>query len=104
MNNESQSHNSSHIPLLLSVFVSLIILTLLTVISSQVNFGSPIIDNMVAMGIASIKGWLVLYYFMHLKWEDTLVKVFAAISLPFAFLMIGMDLMDLIFRLFEKQF
>ena len=98
-----QSHHS-HLPLLASVFGTLMILTLLTVMASQINFGSDSLNILVAMGIASIKSWVVIYYFMHLKWETKLVKMYAFLSIPFLILMLFSDIADVAERILEGQF
>ena len=102
MSKKNKQH--SHIPTLLVAFSCLIVLTIVTVTVSNINFGYHWLNVTVAMSIASIKGWLILYYFMHLKWEDKLVKYYAALSFPFIILFIGVDVMDIIFRIYEKQF
>lgn len=58
------------------VLVILLILTVVTVAISRVDFG--MMNLVVAMGIASVKALLVALFFMHLKYEDKLTWTYAA--------------------------
>lgn len=75
-------------------FVALIVLTVVTVKIAKVDFGSVAINISIALFIASIKGLLVALYFMHLKWEEKLIIVFAALSIPFLILMVATMVWD----------
>ncbi len=99
-----EKKHHSHVPLLAAVFGTLMILTLLTVTASQINFGSDWLNVLVAIGIASVKSWIVIYYFMHLKWETKLVKAYALLSIPFLILMVFSDILDVAERILEGQF
>ncbi len=106
MNSNTQSNevSNSHFPLLVSVFGTLIILTLLTVTAAKINFGSDWLNITVAMGIASVKSWIVVYYFMHLKWEQKLIKIYTLLSAPFLFLILIFLVLDMATRMLEGQF
>ena len=94
----------SHVPLLATVFGTLIFLTILTVAASKINFGFELLNILIALSIASLKSWVVVHYFMHLKWENKLTKVFSMISLPFLFLILFVLIADLAARILEGQF
>jgi cytochrome c oxidase subunit IV len=79
----SDAHGKSHLPLLITVFVSLIVLTIITVVVAQFDFGSLAVNIMIAMAIATVKATLVALYFMHLRWENKLIVVFAILAIPF---------------------
>ena len=79
----SDAHGKSHLPLLITVFVSLIVLTIITVVVAQFDFGSLAENIMIAMAIATVKATLVALYFMHLRWENKLIVVFAILAIPF---------------------
>lgn len=51
-----------------NVLVSLLVLTVITVAASRVDFG--VFNMVIAMFIASIKAMLVALFFMHLKYES----------------------------------
>ncbi len=61
----------------IKVLIALLILTVLTVAVSYVDFGSG--NMLVAMAIAAFKVSLVMTFFMHLKW-DTAINNIAIIS------------------------
>lgn len=79
----SDAHGKSHLPLLVIVFVSLIALTIITVWIAQFDFGSLAVNILIAMSIATVKASLVALYFMHLRWENKLIVVFAILAIPF---------------------
>lgn len=61
------------------VWLSLISLTVLTVTMAGVDFGS--LSLFIALLIAAIKSTLVINYFMHIKFDDAIFKVFLLITL-----------------------
>jgi len=63
------------------VWLALITFTAITVAVAGINFGNATIA--IAMIIASIKTYLVLTIFMHLKIENTTFKVFVIIAIFF---------------------
>ncbi len=65
------------------VIIALMIMTVITVAAAQVNFGA--MNTVIAMLIASVKAFLVLAYFMHLKYDD---KLFTAGFLTSVFFLI----------------
>ncbi len=60
------------------VWLGLLILTGITVAVAGIDFGK--ITMTIAMLIASVKTWLVLTIFMHLKSEDKTFKVFVFVA------------------------
>lgn len=92
------SDNASHhfvVPLKYYVrtLVLLLILTVITVAASRVNFGSW--NTIVAMLIALTKAFLVANYFMGLKWDSGFNKAFfvgglMALSLFFMFTLLDL--------------
>jgi cytochrome c oxidase subunit 4 len=82
--NHSSSHGNGlgHIlpfNVYVSVFVALIVLTIVTVAASQVDFGS--MNVVIALLIASVKAMLVALFFMHLKYENPVTWLYAAFPL-----------------------
>lgn len=69
------------------VFVTLIVLTVITVAVSRVDFG--VLNIVVAMVIASIKALTVALFFMHLKFEDKLTWLYAFFPILLLFTLIG---------------
>lgn len=55
------------------VFAALVVGTIVTVLASYIHFGSTSANIVVALIIASIKGFLVAGYFMHLIHEKVMI-------------------------------
>ena len=78
------------------VLVTLLALTFLTITVTWIDLSA--LTVMVAMLIASVKGYIVLTYFMHLKFESTLFRVFVAMVLAIYLLVILFTLADYLYR------
>jgi cytochrome c oxidase subunit 4 len=76
----------------LTVFASLLALTVVTVLVSYVDLG--LMNVVVALLIASAKASLVALFFMHLKGESRLVWGFALVPILFLALIILGTLVD----------
>jgi cytochrome c oxidase subunit IV len=79
--------------LLLLVWGTLMVLTVITVAVTSVDLGSRV-NLIVAMGIATIKAGLVATYFMHLRWDRPFHTLVFVGSLLFVSLFISMTLFD----------
>ena len=55
------------------IWAALLLLTAITVAVSRVHLGA--LNVWVALGVASIKSSLVIFFFMHLKQESRLFKI-----------------------------
>lgn len=89
------SHGSGHISpvsLYIVIFLALMVGTALTVAVAFINLGS--LNFPVAMLIAVVKASLVVWYFMHLKWQSHLTKLTLATGLFFLAILLGMMLLD----------
>ncbi len=92
----AHAHDEHHGPTLLllaGIFVTLMLLTLLTVGITAFDFGYRL-NLVVALGIALIKAILVGLYFMHLRWDPPIFAFTLAVSLGFVALFIGFTLLD----------
>jgi cytochrome c oxidase subunit 4 len=69
------------------VFVALLVLTVITVAVSRIDFG--VLNIVVAMLIASLKASIVALFFMHLKFEDKLTWLYAFFPILLLFTLIG---------------
>ena len=78
------------------VLVTLLLLTAVTVAVAFRNLGA--LNNIVALGIATIKATLVLLYFMHVRGSSTLTKVAIASGIAFFFIMVVFTLSDTVTR------
>jgi cytochrome c oxidase subunit 4 len=77
---------------LLSVFLALTLLTIITVAASTINFGE--FNLIVALAIAVIKASLVVLYFMHLRWDKPFNSIVFIGCLIFVSLFISLSLLD----------
>ncbi len=78
---EEQSLNNHSYSAYIITWLALITLTAITVAVAGIDFGNAII--VIALIIASIKTYLVLTIFMHLKLESNTLKVFIIIAIFF---------------------
>ena len=92
---EADSHIISY-KTLFAVLLALLALTGVTVGASYVDLGK--LNVWVALGIASIKGSLVLMIFMHLKFEGRVLILSFLSTIFFLAIMIGFTFWDIAFR------
>ena len=78
--------------ILVVVFVSLLVLTWITVASTYIDLGE--FNFPLAMMIASVKAYLVVAYFMHLRWDKPFNLVVFLSSLAFVALFISFVMTD----------
>lgn len=86
------SHTAS-IKVLLGTGGSLLVLTLVTVLATKVDFGASI-NLGIAMAIAVVKATLVVLFFMHLKYDKIFHSVIFVSAILAASLFVGFTLMD----------
>lgn len=89
-------HGISHvasIKVLLGTGGSLLVLTLVTVLATKVDFGASI-NLGIAMAIAVVKATLVILFFMHLKYDKIFHTVVFLSAILAAALFVGFTLMD----------
>ena len=79
-----------------AVWGALILLTGVTVAVSYADLG--VMNVVVALLVASVKAALVALYFMHLRSESRLVRVFALTPIFFLVLIVAGTLVDTLFR------
>lgn len=78
------------------VLVILLFLTAITILVTWVDAGSFAVA--IALGVASIKATLVLLYFMHLKFDNWLIKAFVALVFLLLVLVFVITFFDYLFR------
>lgn len=89
------SHSTGHvspISLYITIFMALMVLTAVTVGAAFVDLGQ--FNFAVAMLIAGFKASLVVWYFMHVKYQSHLTKLTLATGLFFLAILLGMMLID----------
>jgi cytochrome c oxidase subunit IV len=88
-------HNSGY-GLYISVWIGLVGLTVITVALAGVNLAGLAVAT--AIAIATIKAGMVANYFMHVKFDNKIFKIFIAICLVIFLIMIILTFFDLIYR------
>jgi cytochrome c oxidase subunit IV len=71
------------------VFVSLLVLTAVTVAMAQVDFGNHNINLVIAMLVASVKAGMVAMFFMHLRYEHPLTWVYVVLPVFLLGILLG---------------
>jgi cytochrome c oxidase subunit 4 len=89
------SHGAGHISpisLYITIFGALMVLTGVTVGAAYVDLGR--FNFAVAMMIAGFKASLVIWYFMHMKYQSQLTKLTVATGLFFLAILLSLMLLD----------
>ena len=71
------------------IFLALVVLTVITVAASHVDFGAGWANVVIAMLIASVKAGLVALFFMHLKYENPITWLYVAFPILLIFIMLA---------------
>ena len=79
-----------------SVWVALLALTAITVTVAKLDLGA--FSTFTAIVIASIKACLVLWSFMHLKYETRLLKLLLLVPIVTLAVIIGLTFVDVLYR------
>jgi caa(3)-type oxidase subunit IV len=94
-------HHVSSSAMFRNVLVTLLILTIVTVAASRVDFGAA--NMLIAMAIASVKASLVIAFFMHMKWDTAINKIVFLGSFLFLSLLFVFTLADQATRRMDSQ-
>ena len=78
--------------MLLTVFVTLLVLTVATVYQSSFDLGN--VEVWLSLAIATVKAGLVIVFFMHLLWDKPLNIIIILSSRIFVSLFLGFTMMD----------
>jgi len=78
------------------VLLALLIFTTITITVTWIDLSAFTV--MVALIIASVKSFIVLRYFMHLKFESRMFAVFVVMVLSIYVLVIGLTFFDYLLR------
>ncbi|MFH0734429.1 MAG: cytochrome C oxidase subunit IV family protein [bacterium] len=95
MNSDQNNHKITPYSTYIIVWIALLALTSITVTISGMDFGMTAL--FLALTIAAIKSALVIYVFMHIKYDEPIFKVFLAISfvtLAIIFLLTSFDVLN----------
>ncbi len=78
------------------VWIALLILTAVTVTVAKLDLGA--MSTLTAVVIASVKAGLVLWFFMHLKYEKRLLKLLLLVPIVTLAVIIGLTFVDVLYR------
>jgi len=92
---KSDAHISGYRELAL-VLPGLLTLTLISVLITELHFGA--LSVFVALTVASVKVFLVLMFFMHLKFESLLLKLMVGMVFLLFTLVTVITFIDYLFR------
>jgi cytochrome c oxidase subunit 4 len=93
---DDHDHGIAHVApvkVLLGTWGALMVLTVVTVLATKVDFGSSL-NLAIAMAIAVVKATLVILFFMHLAYDKLFHSVMVGGGLLAAGLFIAISLMD----------
>jgi cytochrome c oxidase subunit IV len=93
---EEHAHGPVGYGMYFLTWFSLLVLTAITVTAAGMHFGS--LSIVVALFIALIKATIVLYLFMHLKYEDRLFHRLLWVVIFAIVVFIGLTFTDTLFR------
>jgi cytochrome c oxidase subunit 4 len=93
-------HETKHEPAGYGVYFltwfTLVVLTSITVTAAGMDFGN--LSVFVALVIAAVKASVVLYLFMHLKYESKMFHIMVIVVLVTLVIFIGLTFTDTLFR------
>ena len=92
MTNDHAADIDGHIRVYITVFVSLMVLTLVTVAVSRFHLPVPMAVT-VALLVATVKGSLVACYFMHLISEKKLIVAVLALTIVFFVVLMALPIL-----------
>ena len=95
-NAENHGHHIIPFKVLLSVFLGLVALTVITVVTAQVDLGP--LNVPIAIALASTKAVLVVLFFMALKYDKPVNSMVFGIGTLFVVIFIVFTLFDTAFR------
>lgn len=90
-------HFHAHVKLYLAIGLALLVGTVVTVVVTQIHFGSEMMNIAVGLFVAAVKASLVILFFMHMKEEKLSIYQFmipTMIIVAGLFLICGLALID----------
>ncbi len=108
---QHQAHHSSHaeahhitpLPVYLKIGVALFLLTFLTIGAHSIREYIQPFAALVAFTIAGIKAWLVMAWFMHLKYDKPSNRLIFSLGFIFLAVLIGFCALDIVSRVSQNS-
>jgi cytochrome c oxidase subunit 4 len=98
---EDPRHHVTSLAVYLTVFGALMVLTAITVVVAQFDFG--LLNTPIALGIASVKAALVILYFMHVRHSSKLTWVVIIASFAMVAVLFVLTFADYLSRSFSTM-
>ena len=76
----------------LTIFMTLMVLTAVTIVVAYVNLGQW--NKVLALGIASFKATLVVLYFMHVKYASRMTRLIVVSGFFFLMILLSLTMVD----------
>jgi cytochrome c oxidase subunit 4 len=92
MSGDHAAEIDKHVRIYITVFVALMVLTIITVAIARVHLPLPIAVSL-ALLVATIKGSLVACYFMHLVSEKKLIYAVLGITVAFFIVLLALPVL-----------
>ena len=92
---EHESHSVGYGPYVM-IWLALVVFTGITVSAAGIGFGALTVP--IALAIASVKTYLVASYFMHLKFENRLIRGMVIVCMITFVIFLGLTLFDVVPR------
>ncbi len=96
MKSSQENHHVMEYKTLIGILCMLLILTAITIGASMIDLGK--LNVWIALFIASSKCSLVVLFFMHLKYENRVIKLSFVVTLFCVAILIGFIFWDIAFR------
>lgn len=96
-----QKHVHEHEPSFrtdIMIWIALLVLTAITIFASFATQGTTVLAVSIAMAVATVKATLVLLYYMHLKYDHVIYKIFIGIIILLFVSFIGLMIIDYAYR------
>ena len=95
-NPHENEHHVVPVSVYITIFLSLMVLTALTVLASTKDFGPG--NTIIAVSIAVLKATLVILFFMHVRYNDNIVRIAVFAGFLWLGVMIVLTLSDYVAR------
>jgi cytochrome c oxidase subunit 4 len=99
--NNHEEHHIVPAQLLTKILIALLALTILTVVTAQMHLGA--IAGLVAFAIAGVKAYMVMAYFMGLKYDSASNRLIFASGFIFLGIMFFFCILDILTRVSQSS-
>ncbi|MCL3781719.1 cytochrome-c oxidase [Prolixibacteraceae bacterium JC049] len=93
---ENEKHHIVPIKTYVYILIGLIALTFISIGVTHIELGE--FTTAGALILASLKSWLVLSYFMHLKFDNVILRIFVALIVLVFAAVVAITFMDYMYR------